>query len=111
MKLARRLFHVYWPLLLAILIEALAILVASVVSSSFESSTLSVQDCHATPNQFPTNILTILGIIIAIIGVVRVFKKAKRWPHIVSSIVLLLLVISGALIAGLVLNFLAGWCF
>src|SRR5438132_4064373 len=110
MKPSRRLLHIYWPFLLAIVIEFIAILVSRIVSDRFYSSSLAQQDCSATPSQLP-DILTISGVIIAIFGIVRVFKIAKRTPHIVASIVLLIVVILGALLAYFFLDFLAGLCF
>lgn len=111
MKFARHLFYVLWPLLLAMTIEIIAIWVGSLVRSSFDSSTLAEQNCRATPSQWPTLPIIIIGIVTAIIGMARIFKVAKRWPYIVSGVVILLIVIMGSFIAYLSLNLLAGWCF
>lgn len=104
MNRAYRLFRIYWPFVLAIIIELFAIQKASWDSDAPKAR------CDIAPSQLAV-VISFVGIAIAIIGAVRIFRTIKRPPHVIWAVVLLLIVIVGSLAAGFELNFMATWCF
>ncbi len=104
MKQTGRLLWIYWPFAAAIVIEILA------YQRALTDSDAPKDYCYTEPRQLAVYV-ALIGVLIAIAGLVRIFLDFKSRRHIVAGVVLLLLVVFGSFMAGFVLNFMATWCF